>query len=235
MQHSLDSAEHAPRQRVQDEIRRDIIFGILPAGSRITETALAHKYGISRVPVREALRALEVEGFVESKPFAGSTVSAIPVDDADDLFAIREALEAATARRAARNAAAQFAAGGPDPAWWKTRKDLAVLLEEGDKAVTDGRIDLLPELNIRFHLGIADLSRSASLTALLRQISGKIEWLYASDVDNRGKSSWSEHRAIMAAIDAGNVPEAERGMAAHVHSSRLGYLARFSPDGAPSP
>lgn len=234
MQHSLDSAENAPRQRVQDEIRRDIIFGILPAGSRITETALAHKYGISRVPVREALRALEVEGFVESKPFAGSTVSAIPVDDADDLFAIREALEAATARRAARNAAAQFAAGGPDPAWWKTRKDLAVLLEEGDKAVTDGRIDLLPEFNIRFHLGIADLSRSSSLTALLRQISGKIEWLYASDVDNRGKSSWSEHRAIMAAIDAGNVPEAERGMAAHVHSSRLGYLARFSPDGAPS-
>ncbi|XTR51744.1 GntR family transcriptional regulator [Pseudarthrobacter sp. So.54] len=115
MQHSLDSADTAPRQRVQDEIRRDIIFGILPAGSRITETALAHKYGISRVPVREALRALEVEGFVESKPFAGSTVSAIPVDDADDLFAIREALEAATARRAARNAAAQFAMRRPGP------------------------------------------------------------------------------------------------------------------------
>ena len=234
MQHSLDSAGSAPRPRVQDEIRRDIIFGVLPAGSRITETALARKYGISRVPVREALRALEVEGFVESKPFAGSTVSAIPVDDADDLFAIREALEAATARRAARNAAAQFAAGGPDPAWWQTRKDLAALLEEGDQAIADGRIELLPELNIRFHLGIADLSRSASLTALLRQISGKIEWLYASDVDNRGKSSWSEHRAIMAAIDAGNAADAERDMAAHVHSSRLGYLTRFSPDGPPS-
>ncbi|QDW29031.1 GntR family transcriptional regulator [Arthrobacter sp. KBS0702] len=235
MQHSLDSAENAPRQRVQDEIRRDIIFGVLPAGSRITETALAHKYGISRVPVREALRALEVEGFVESKPFAGSTVSAIPVDDADDLFAIREALEAATARRAARNAAAQFAAGGPDPAWWKTRKDLAALLEEGDQAIADGRIDLLPELNIRFHLGVAELSRSASLTALLRQISGKIEWLYASDVDSRGKSSWSEHRTIMAAIDAGNAQAAEQGMAAHVHSSRLGYLSRFAPEGSPGP
>ena len=233
MQHSLDSADNAPRQRVQDEIRRDIIFGVLPAGSRITETALAHKYGISRVPVREALRALEVEGFVESKPFAGSTVSAIPVDDADDLFAIREALEAATARRAARNAAAQFVAGGPDPAWWEHRKELAALLDAGDQAISAGRIDLLPELNIRFHLGIAELSRSSSLTALLRQISGKIEWLYASDVDSRGKSSWSEHRTIMAAIDAGNAQEAERGMAAHVHGSRLGYLSRFSAEGSP--
>lgn len=232
MQHSLDSGENAPRQRVQDEIRRDIIFGVLPAGSRITETALAQKYGISRVPVREALRALEVEGFVESKPFAGSTVSAIPVDDADDLFAIREALEAATARRAARNAAAQFAAGGPDPAWWKTRKELAELLDAGDLAISEGRIEALPELNIRFHLGIAELSRSSSLSALLRQISGKIEWLYASDVDTRGKSSWSEHRTIMAAIDAGNVGDAERGMAAHVHSSRSGYLSRFAPGGA---
>lgn len=230
MQRSLDSAESAPRQRVQDEIRRDIIFGVLPPGSRITETALAQKYGISRVPVREALRALEVEGFVESKPFAGSTVTAIPVDDADDLFAIREALEAATARRAAKNAAAQFAAGSPDPHWWETRKELARLLEAGDQAIADGRIERLPELNIRFHLGVAELSRSSSLTALLRQISGKIEWLYASDVDSRGISSWSEHRSVLAAIDAGNVPEAERGMASHVHGSRLGYLSRFSTE-----
>ena len=125
MLHSLNSGDPAPKQRVQDEIRRDIILGTLPAGTRITETALAKNYGISRVPVREALRALEAEGFVESKPFAGSTVSAIPVDDADDLFAVREALEAATARRAARKAASQLSTGTPDAEWWKRRKELA--------------------------------------------------------------------------------------------------------------
>ena len=228
MQHSLVSGDPAPRQRVQDEIRRDIIFGALPAGTRITEAALAAKYGISRVPVREALRALEVEGFVESKPFAGSTVSAIPVDDADDLFVVRQALEAAIARRAARRAAAQFSAGGPDPEWWKIRREVAVILDEGDAAVARGEVERLPELNIRFHLGIAELSRSSSLTPLLRQIAGKIEWLYASDVGSRGIRSWAEHRGIMAAIDAGNEQGAEQAMGAHVHGSRLAYLSRFT-------
>lgn len=221
-------AEPAPKQRVQDEIRHDIIFGSLQPGTRVTEAVLAAKYGVSRIPVREALRALEAEGFVESKPYAGSTVSEIPVDDADDLFSVREALEAATARRAARRAAAQFSAGAPNGEWWRVRRQLADLLDDGDQAVTAGNLELLPELNIRFHLGIAELSGSASLTALLRQISGKIEWLYATDVDNRGKQSWSEHRLIMAAIDAGNPAEAERLMAGHVHQSRVGYLDRFA-------
>lgn len=227
---SVDSGNPAPRQRVQDAIRRDIILGMLPPGTRITEASLAKNYGISRVPVREALRALEAEGFVESKPFAGSTVSAIPVDDADDLFAVREALEAATARRAARRAATQFTTGTPDAEWWTKRQELAVILDEGDSAVAHDRLDLLPDLNTRFHQGVAELSGSVSLTALLRQISGKIEWLYASDVDSRGKESWAEHRTIMAAIDAGNVADAEEGMGGHVRQSRTGYLSRFRQD-----
>ncbi|MCU1572595.1 MAG: GntR family transcriptional regulator [Micrococcaceae bacterium] len=224
----------APKQRVQDEIRRDIILGNLAAGTRITEAALAAKYGISRVPIREALRALEAEGFVESRPYAGSTVSAIPVDDADDLFAVREALEAATARRAARRAATQLSAGKPEDSWWHTRRELAHILDAGDEAIEQGSLELLPELNIQFHLGVAELAASSSLTALLRQIAGKIEWLYASDVDARGKQSWSEHRTILAAIDAGRIEEAERGMGAHVHHSRTGYLSRFAAGSAAS-
>ncbi|WP_051389337.1 GntR family transcriptional regulator [Arthrobacter sp. 35W] len=228
MRPSPDNGDLAPKQRVQDEIRRDIILGTLPAGTRITETALAKKYGISRVPVREALHALEAEGFVESKPFAGSTVCAIPVDDADDLFAVREALESATARRAAEQAAAQFASGAPDERWWRIRKELAKILDDGDVAVQRDELHRLPELNMRFHLGIAELSGSASLAGLLRQIANKIEWLYASDVGSRGKQAWAEHRAIMAAIDAGHSGDAEGAMGRHVHKSREGYMRRFS-------
>lgn len=234
-QHLPDNTEPAPKQRIQDEIRRDIIFGVLPSGSRVTEAALASKYGISRVPVREALRALEMEGFVESKPYAGSTVAAIPFDEAEDLFAVREALEAVIARRAARRAAAQFAAGRPDDGWWGIRKEIAQILHDGDEAVAADLQERLPELNIRFHLAIAELGSSTSLTALLRQIARKIEWLYASDVKSRGKHSWSEHWAIMAAIDAGNADDAGTLMAAHVNESRVGYVSRFRRDGADSP
>lgn len=223
------SQEPAPKERVQDAIRHDIIFGLLAPGTRVIEKSLAEKYGTSRIPVREALRVLEAEGFLESRPYAGSSVSAIPVDDADDLFAVREALEAATARRAAKRVRAQFSAGTPSSDWWKARKTLDGVLGEGDAAIEGNHLELLPELNRRFHLGVAELSGSASLTALLRQISGKIEWLYASDVDSRGKQSWIEHWPIMAAIDAGDPEQAERLMEGHVHQSRTGYMSRFAP------
>lgn len=218
-----------PPERISDEIRRDIIFGILAPGTRITEAALAAKYGSSRVPVREALRTLEAEGFVDSRPYAGSTVANIPVEEADDLFAVREVVESATARRAAERAARQLAAGAPDAGWWAFRGRIAEILAAGDTAVAEGHLEKLPELNVRFHLAVAELADSRSLTALLRQLAGKIEWLYAADVDNRGKDSWSEHRLIMAAVDSGDAARARELMASHVAQSRAGYLSRFAP------
>ncbi|THJ67951.1 GntR family transcriptional regulator [Arthrobacter echini] len=225
----------AASQRVLDALRRDIILGALTPGTRVTEAALAAKYGVSRVPVREALRALEAEGFVESRPYAGSTIAEIPLDDAADLFAVRGVIESTIARRAAGRAAEQFAADAPNDRWFSARRALTDILDDGDRAVASDALRELPELNIRFHLGVAELSGSTSLTALLRQISGKIEWLYAVDVDNRGKQSWGEHRSIIAAIDAGNGTDAERLMAGHVDSSRRGYLERFAGSGTTPP
>lgn len=222
-------------QRVLDSIRRDIIAGSLLPGARVTEAALAAKYGVSRVPVREALRALEAEGFVDSRPYAGSTVAEIPLDDADDLFAVRGVIESTIARRAARRASEQFGADVPSTQWWSARRAIAEILDDGDRAVADDALAALPELNIRFHLGVAELGGSSSLTALLRQISGKIEWLYAADVDSRGRQSWSEHRLIMAAVDAGNEAEAERLMSGHVRSSQHGYMERFAAPRLPGP
>ncbi len=219
-----------PQHRVQEGIRRDIIFGVLPPGSRVTEAVLAQKYGVSRVPVREALRALAAEGFVESRPFAGSRVAEIPAGDAEDLFLVREAVEAATARRAALRAASQSTGGVPGGPWRENRRELAAILDDGDRAVAQGRLEELPELNNRFHLAVAELSGSSSLTGLLRQLAGKIQWLYAADVSHRGRHSWSEHRDILAAVDAGDAAEAERLMSGHIRRSRAGYLERFAPE-----
>ncbi|WP_235929049.1 GntR family transcriptional regulator [Marisediminicola senii] len=219
---------------VQDAIRRDIISGVLQPGTRVTEASLSKTHGVSRVPVREALHALEAEGFVESRANVGSSVAAIPVDDADDLFAVREALEVATARRAAARAAAHFSADAPPPdEWWRIRRILAAILDDGDAAVERDDLDPLVDLNNRFHLGIADLSGSPSLGVLLRQLSGKIEWLYASDMESRGKKLWPEHRVILSAIDAGDVDRAGELMRWHVRQSRIGYLSR-SDDPTPS-
>lgn len=213
-----------------DVVRREIVGGSLKPGTRITEASLATRHGVSRVPVREALRGLEAEGFVESTPNVGSRVAAIPVDEADDLFAVREALEISTARRAALRARRLFSEPEPPEDWWRVRRLLERLLDEGDAAVDAGDLDRLVELNDRFHVGVAQLSGSATLATLLRQLSNKIEWLYALDTFSRGKRLWPDHRRILTAIDAGDEAQAAELMGWHVRESRIGFLARSEPE-----
>lgn len=209
-------------------LRRDIVAGRLPPATRLTEQSLARRHGVSRVPVREALRALAAEGFVESRPHAGSRVASIPFDEADDLFAVREALEISTARRAAQRARALI--GRPAPAdWLALRRELEDLVDAGDAAVAEDELERLVPINDRFHLAVAELSGSHTLANLLRQLSAKIEWLYALDTFSRGKRLWPDHRRILAAIDSADEALAAEVMGWHVRGSRVGYLSRTEP------
>ncbi|GAA1997502.1 GntR family transcriptional regulator [Brevibacterium samyangense] len=205
-------------------VRRDILAGRLPAGTKLAENGLARRYAVSRIPVRECLKALEAEGLVESKPYAGATVVEPPVDDAEDLFAVRIFLEGAMARRAALRAAAQSESGQPDPEWWGTRAVISRILDDGDALIASGEVEGLAELNSDFHDAIAELSGSVSLAGLLRQIAGKIRWLYALNLVNRGIGAWGEHRDIIAAIDAGQADRAASLVEAHVGKSRDSYF-----------
>ncbi|MEL7584450.1 GntR family transcriptional regulator [Brevibacterium casei] len=209
-------------------IRSDIISGVLAPGTKLRETALAKQYAVSRIPVREALRSLEAEGLVESRPYVGSVVAPSPIEDAEDLFEIRIVLESATARRAAKRAAALADGEEPDPRWRAVRKEINDILEAGEVVIADGRFEELAVLNMRFHFAIAELSGSLSLISLLRQISGKIEWLYSLNVSRRGSRAWPEHRAILAAIDAGQEATAAELMGEHVGRSRDAYFAMMA-------
>ncbi|WOF22729.1 GntR family transcriptional regulator [Microbacterium betulae] len=223
---------------VQDAIRRDIITGTLLPGERVTEASLAQRYAVSRVPVREALRGLESEGFIASRPHAGSRVAAIPMDEAEDLFDVRETLEVATARRAAARAAALWSRQDSPQEWWDTRRELARLLDRGDEVAARDDLDALVDVNDRLHLAIGELAASPTLQRLLRQLSWKIEWLYASDRQARGSGRWPDHRAIVSAIDAGDPDRAGELMREHVRGTRSTFFARYAsrlpPQGAGS-
>lgn len=209
-------------------IRADIIGGRLEPGAKLRETALAEKYEVSRIPIREALRSLEAEGLVESRKYSGSVVAPSPIEDAEDLFEIRIVLEAATAKRAAKRAVALNATDVPDLKWREQRKEITDILDAGDIVIEQERYEDLAVLNMRFHFAIAELSGSLSFISLLRQISGKIEWLYSLNVTRRGPQAWPEHREIIAAIDAGQVDRAAQVMARHVRRSRDSYFAMMS-------
>ena len=219
---------HNEQQDVAAQIRTDIIKGKLEPGAKLREVALAERYEVSRIPIREALRALEADGLVESRKFSGSVVAPSPAEDAEDLFEIRIVLESATAKRAARRAAELSAGGDHDAKWSEIRAEINEILEAGDAVIAEERFEDLAVLNMRFHFAVAELSGSLSFISLLRQISGKIEWLYSLNLMRRGPQAWPEHREIIAAIDAGQVEQAAEVMARHVRRSRDSYFAMMS-------
>ncbi|GDY62229.1 hypothetical protein SAV14893_016220 [Streptomyces avermitilis] len=91
-----------PAHSVCTAIRDDIVAGVYERGSRLTEELLARRYGVSRVPVREALRTLEAEGFVVTRRHAGACVAEPTEQEASDLLEMRMLLEPLGAARAAQ-------------------------------------------------------------------------------------------------------------------------------------
>ncbi|HEY6494553.1 MAG TPA: GntR family transcriptional regulator, partial [Trebonia sp.] len=93
------------RDAAATEIRRLILDGTLKQGERLVEDRLAEQLGVSRNPVREALRMLEAEGFVDTAARRGCFVATLSAEQAGDLFEVRIAVEPLGARLAAREAA----------------------------------------------------------------------------------------------------------------------------------
>lgn len=206
-------------------LRQDIVAGRYPPGARLTEAGLCEAYGVSRVPVREALKSLEVEGFLAYRPYAGVTVATTSRDDAADLFAVREAIEVRTVRRCAR----RFHEERTDDTDAFAER-LTALVEEGAAMVVSQDTARVARLNTEFHQALAEFSGSGNMQSLLRQVAQKIEWLYAMDVESRAQHSWAEHREIADAVVAGDVGLAEATIARHIRNSLEGYQTRHATD-----
>jgi DNA-binding GntR family transcriptional regulator len=89
------------REEIREQLIDDILSGRLPPGARIVETRIAQQFGVSQGPVREALRDLELFGFVVCSPFRGTQVRQISTEDLQEIYPIRAALEGVAARAAA--------------------------------------------------------------------------------------------------------------------------------------
>ncbi|MEU2791542.1 GntR family transcriptional regulator [Streptomyces sp. NPDC007100] len=212
---------HISAHAVCTAIREDIVTGVLPPGSRLIEELLAGRYGVSRVPVREALRTLESEGFVTIRHHAGACVAAPTEREAADLLDIRGLLEPlGAARAAARRTAAHL-------------KVLRGVVRLGRERARQGQRAELRQLDGWFHETLAQASGSASMAALLTQLRRKIDWMYAVEVPAREDRSWEEHGAVLDAVARGDGERARALMAAHIERSRPAYRLR-RPAAAPA-
>ncbi|MFW6692125.1 GntR family transcriptional regulator [Streptomyces sp. MAR4 CNX-425] len=201
-------------QAVCTAIRDDIVSGFFAQGDRLAEEHLARRYGVSRVPVREALRTLESEGFVTTERHVGACVAEPTAQDAADLLEIRALLEPLGAARAAQR---------------RTEAHLRVLhglVRLGRERARRGHVAELPSLSTWFHETLAQATGSRNLAALLVQLRRKVSWLYGASPAARSVESWDEHGAIADAVARGDAERAGALAVAHVERSTGAYELR---------
>ncbi|SFS65279.1 GntR family transcriptional regulator [Saccharopolyspora flava] len=185
-------------------LRAEIIDGTIAAGSRLKEEAIASRFGVSRVPIREALLQLESEGFVNTEKYKGATVSARSERDVVELMQVRRGLEVLAASLAAE-------VRGGDEA-----ENLRAVVERGRRAGESGAVDRLPSLIMEFHEIVARASGNAELVRMLDGLLRRIAWGFELEIEDRIDTSWSDHAAIATAILGGSPVQAGYLMGEHI-------------------
>ncbi|MCL2523998.1 MAG: GntR family transcriptional regulator [Betaproteobacteria bacterium] len=196
-------------QEVAERLRQRIYAHELTPGTWIDEQKLAEQYGISRTPLREALKVLAAEGLVKLKPRRGCYVTEISRQDLDDIFPLMAMLEARSALEATRCAKAADI------------HDLEDIHERLEAAARNGRIDAFFEANQEFHRKIQEFSGNRWLLSVIQDLRKvlKMSRLHSLSLEGRLQQSLDEHRAIMAACAAGQAEETERLMHDHLLAS----------------
>ncbi|WP_338695450.1 GntR family transcriptional regulator [Streptomyces sp. Q6] len=208
----------AVRERVLGTLRQDIIGGRLRPGDRLVERELADRFGVSRVPVREAIRALLAEGFVTFETPRRAVVRTLTRTDVTELFELREALEVYAAGLAAERATRD------DLAHLEELLDLAARATRGDDAET------ITDINTRFHDRLLAMAGNGLLSTVMQPVDGRLRWM------TRRNEEWpqqlAEHRELYDAVAAGD-PERARAVAlAHVRTNYRSTVSHLFGDDA---
>jgi DNA-binding GntR family transcriptional regulator len=192
----------------------DIRSGAILPGDRLTETELAARFGVSRTPVREAIRQLEADGLVSHTPRVGATLRKLDYAEVSELYEMRSVLESTAARFAAR-AASDVELG--------ELCQLHNAMRSTDDALSRA------QLNFQFHQALLDAARNRFLLQAAQSISNTLLILGTSTMreDERAIEANAEHGQILAALQARDPDTAESTMRLHIeaaHRARLRLL-----------
>jgi DNA-binding GntR family transcriptional regulator len=199
------------RQSVYEILVELVAGGALRPGQHLVESELARQLGVSRQPVREALHRLEAEGWIDLRPSQGAYVHVPTDEEVDQLLDVRELLEGATARLAAR-------AATPDAV-----ASLRAALQDGVAAVESADVPAAVAANNQFHAAVAALAGNAVLAELSEIVARRVRWHYRQVAPVRGHESWSEHAELVAAIEAGDQDRASALARMHTEQTRSAY------------
>ncbi|MAC14420.1 MAG: DNA-binding GntR family transcriptional regulator [Alcanivorax sp.] len=221
---SLPENTRTLADRVFARLQDDIVRGEILPGSKVSETELASRYGVSRGPLREAIRRLESRKLLERVVHVGTRVASLSVNDLIEIYHVREALEGMAARLAAEHMTADEVRGLYDvlaqhEQQQDLREDVAYFQREGD---------------LDFHYRIIQGSHNATLSQLLIGELYHLVRMYRyqfSTVANRPQKALNEHRRIVEAIESRDGEMAELLMRRHISSARKNIENQYTVQG----
>ena len=203
------------RETVCEALRSAIRRGILEPGERLMEVQLADELGISRTPVREAIRKLEQEGYVIMMPRRGTYVSSVSVKDVKEIFEIRSALETLAAELATLRIE-------PD----ELIKLRALLTEIEGHIEREDSMDKIVATDVEFHGLLYQVSRNERLVAIISNLMEQLARFRTLSMSYPGrlKETLAEHRAMVEAIAAGDVEAARDAAERHMEQAEATLL-----------
>jgi DNA-binding GntR family transcriptional regulator len=205
------AARGAPLSKVLcDQLEGMILSGEMKPGERLNEQKLAQRFGVSRGPIREAIRALEGAGFVEAVTNRGVFVRQLTVAEVRELYDVRAALFGLAGRLLAERADVVM------------MQRLESLLEAMEQAAADRDFDAYYPLNLTFHETIIDGSGNATLASQYRTFVKRLNLFRARSLVQGGGLAVSnrEHREMVAAVAARDVGWAQEAHWRHVSSAK---------------
>jgi len=208
-------ASHPAADRVYATLRLKIVGGAYQPGSHLKEDVLAMEFGVSRTPVREALRHLELEGLVHLEPHRGAIVQGLTAEDVLEIFDLRAVVEGFAAGQAARR---------------MTNEAVAMLervVAAHERALSMGATSHVSAHSVDFHSELIKAAGNKRLTALhqlLLRIPFRLDLGYSQPAE---EADLFYHREIVRAIRARDPDRAEAAMKSHVHQAKAYMVDRI--------
>lgn len=202
------------REVVCESLREAIRSGVLKPGERIMEIQIAEELGVSRTPVREAIRKLELEGYVVMMPRRGTYVASMSIRDINEIFEIRTALESLSNGLAA------------DHITDEELEHLQRLLVIIGGYIKEGNIEKIVETDIEFHDMMYHAARNTRLVGIISNLRDQLTRFRTLSMSYPGRleATIEEHRLIVEAIARGDRKAASKAAERHMENSEKTLL-----------
>ena len=211
------------KETVYQRLKEEIVKGQLPPGSKLVETQISKRFGVSRTPLREAINRLAQEGLIDVFPRRGAFVKRHTLREFMENLEIREVLEGLAGRLAAQRATRRMIS------------EMKKCFEDFAPHTVGTALPLYAQRNVRFHNLIINASRNEKLIALIRNLYDQMDMVRLNTIalPGRARKSLIEHLRIIRLIEARKGEEAEKYLRAHIRD--LHQAVQKLPRLRPSP